>query len=57
MEVRERHGDLVVACALAYRACLDMPKYRKQYDARIKPYSFEWRAQQARQAQEAGGWD
>lgn len=28
VEVRERHGDLVVACALAYRACIDLPKFR-----------------------------
>jgi len=24
-EVRERHGDRVVGCALAYRACIDLP--------------------------------
>lgn len=26
--VRERHGDLVVACALARRACHDLPKFK-----------------------------
>ena len=57
VEVRERHGDLVVACALAYRACLDMPRYRKERTRAIKPYSFEWRAEQARIAKEASGWD
>jgi len=28
-EVRERHGDMVVACALAWRACSDLPAYRR----------------------------
>jgi len=27
-EVREKHGDLVISAALAYRACIDLPKYR-----------------------------
>jgi len=27
--VREKHGDLVIAAALAYRACIDIPKFRK----------------------------
>ena len=28
-EVRERHGDRCIACALAYRACVDTPKYKR----------------------------
>ena len=28
-DVRERHGDLVVGVALSYRACCDLPKFRK----------------------------
>ncbi len=27
-EIRDRHGDRVVACALAQRACDDLPRYR-----------------------------
>ncbi len=57
VEVRARHGDLVVACALAYRACLDMPRYRKERTRAVVPYSFEWRAQQARIAKESSGWE
>jgi len=26
--VREKHGDLVIGAALAYRACIDLPKYK-----------------------------
>jgi len=48
VEVRERHGDLVVACALAYRACLDMPKYEAETRRKIPVKSMAWRAQQAK---------
>ena len=34
VEVRERHGDLVIACALAFRACLDQPKYGRVGEGR-----------------------
>ena len=57
VQVRERHGDLVVACALAYRACLDMPKYRRQWRRRMVPGSFEWRAEQQRAKKQEGEWD
>jgi len=48
-EVRERHGDLVIGCALAYRACLDMPKYRKVVEQEAPPrFSFKSRRKDAR---------
>ena len=53
-EVRERHGDLVVGSALAYRACLDLPKFRKVVG---KPapgrFSFEGRRREAIRAKKA----
>jgi len=57
VNVREKHGDLVIACALAYRACLDMPKYTAERKKKIKPYSFEWRAERARIKKERSEWD
>ena len=43
VEVRARHGDLVVACALAFRACLDQPRYGKLgKDAAPEVGSFDW---------------
>lgn len=49
-EVRERHGDLVVASALAYRACLDMGRFVKVLKTETAPYgSFAWRRKVAQQ--------
>lgn len=28
LEIRRRHGDMVVACALAYQACRDLPRFK-----------------------------
>lgn len=50
--VRDRHGDLVVGVALAYRACLDLPKFRKIKPIDDAPYgSFNWRVAQAKERQ------
>lgn len=47
--VRDRHGDLVVGSALAYRACLDLPKFRRLKPVDDAPYgSLNWRRQQAK---------
>jgi len=35
-DVRERHGDRVIGCALAYRACLDLP-WVKASQKRVAP--------------------
>ena len=46
--VRDRHGDLVVGAALAYRACLDLPRFKKLKPVDDAPYgSLNWRRQQA----------
>jgi len=42
-EARARHGDLVVACALAYRACLDISKYRNIVHQSSSTMCFEQR--------------
>ncbi len=47
--VRERHGDLVIGAALAYRACLDLPKFKKIKPVDDAPYgSQRWRVLQAK---------
>ena len=47
VEVRERHGDSVIACALALRACLDMPLYQRIDQPDRAPYgSLAWRDEQ-----------
>jgi len=44
VEVRERHGDLVVGAALAYRAALDMPRWLRARKRDVAPYgSLAWR--------------
>jgi len=48
--VRDRHGDLVIGGALAYRACLDLPRFGKIKPEDDAPYgSFNWRMQKARE--------
>lgn len=48
LAVRQRHGDLVIAAALARRACIDLPKFVKEQPKDLKPVgSFNWRMEQA----------
>jgi hypothetical protein len=48
-DVRERHGDLVVACALAHLACKDSPKYSRPKGAAGPPVgSMAWFEEQDR---------
>jgi hypothetical protein len=56
-DARERHGDLVVACALAYRACLDMPLYSKKIpQGGPELHSFDWYDQQERLTEQGKPW-
>jgi len=57
--VREKHGDLVIATALAYRACIDLPKYKIRPAEQAPQNSAEGRRQnrQRKQRQKAvDGW-
>ncbi|KKK85250.1 hypothetical protein LCGC14_2775170, partial [marine sediment metagenome] len=54
VEVRQRHGDLVIGAALAYRACLDMPKFRKRLKEEAPRGSFQWRHNLAMKAKKDG---
>ena len=59
VEVRERHGDLVVACALAYRACLDQPRYKSIGPGKQpQKWSHDWikRREKLLRQQEAARW-
>ena len=57
-EVRNRHGDAVVGCALALRACIDSPQFAKiDRSVDINPFSYEGiiaRERQERQAVQPG---
>jgi len=58
-EVRARHGDRVIACMLAHRACLDMPLFLKPtMPAPLSLRTFEGRrlAQKARETNRTDGW-
>ncbi len=55
VQVRERHGDRVVGCALAYRACLDMPAFVRMVEKEVPYMSFQWRHEQAVKAQKKEG--
>ena len=47
VEVRQRHGDRVIALALAWRAVLDLPLWRDAVVADRAPEgSLNWRRQQ-----------
>jgi len=47
VEVRQRHGDLVIGAALAYRAVIDLPKYQEySHDTSPPELSMAWRRQQ-----------
>ena len=46
VETRGRHGDLVIAAALCYRACLDMPMYEVVELVRTQENTAAWRLQQ-----------
>jgi len=52
--VRERHGDLVVGSALAFRACVDLPKFRKVVEVDpAPPGSLAWRDKQFKERDRA----
>lgn len=58
IELRERHGDLVVAAALAWRAVCDLPKFAAQVPVDEAPYqSVNWRRERWQKAQAAKGDD
>jgi hypothetical protein len=41
VDVRERHGDLVIACALAWRACCDMPRHQAAIEHdKLNPWTW-----------------
>ena len=59
--VREKHGDRVIGCALAWRACCDLPRFKDMHKPDPAPYnSHAWAKQQwqarERQAKEANKW-
>ena len=61
LEVRNRHADKVVACALAYLACYDSPKYNMVAVPKPKPAygSVLWYVEQdeeQRRREEANRW-
>jgi len=46
-DLRERHGDYVVGIALAYRACLDLPKFKAMHKRDMAPHGSQaWRMEQ-----------
>jgi len=52
MEIRKRHGDYVVACALAYRACIDSPLFKKPVAKEPDPTSYAYRARERQRVRE-----
>lgn len=59
MMVREKHGDLVIGAALAYRACIDLPQYKRVAPDRAPARSAAGRSEKRKAAakrKESGGW-
>ena len=59
MMVREKHGDLVIGAALAYRACIDLPQYKRVAPDRAPERSAAGRSEKrkaAKKRKESGGW-
>ena len=50
VDIREKHGDLVVAASLAYRAVIDIPKYARVAPDRAPEGSPAARSEKRRQA-------
>lgn len=46
VEVRQRHGDLVIGIALAYRACLDLPRFTDFVPPKAPVMSFKHRREE-----------
>ena len=55
-EVRERHGDRVIGCALAFRACLDLPAWKAKKEREAPVGSLLWRRKEAERKKERPGW-
>ena len=58
--VRSKHSDRAVASALARRACIDLPNFKKMIPVDQAPYrSYAWRTEQCekRMLKKEQGWD
>lgn len=59
VSIREKHGDLVIASGLAYRACIDLPLYARVAPEEAPAGSAAGRSEKrrkARQRKDTGGW-